>query len=234
MAKKVNVDVIRDIGAYYSSHSGPTMLKDVITLLSGYDVIPFDRQNPDDVLVLANLKKAAKIAVKNIQKDKIRSRRANEVGNLIEPFVRNALVEIGYDAHVPKTTSGLHKAAGYPDIEFTDKAGRITLAYVECKTYNHRNISTTQRSFYLSPSDDFKITANAHHFVISLEIEEEIGTRENGVNIYTAKGWKILDVANLPMDLKIEFNSDNNRMYGKKYGLIIAEDDDETQETLIG
>lgn len=152
---------------------------------------------------------------------KIRTRRANEVGNRVEPFVREALRDIGYDAHVPKTSNGKQKSAGYPDIAFTDKVKRLT--YVECKTYNHANIGTTQRSFYLSPSNEFKVTGNAHHFVVSLEIMEELRDAITGENVYTATGWKILDVADLPLDLKMEFNSDNRRMYGDKRKLILAE-----------
>lgn len=233
MAKKVvDVEVIRDIGEYYSSHSETPMLKDIIELLSEYTVIPFDRDNQDDITILGNLKKAAAIAVRNIQRTKIRSRRANEVGNMIEPFIRDALVEVGYDAHVPVTASGKRKGAGYPDIEFRCGAGRELVTYVECKSYNRQNINTTQRSFYLSPALDFKVTADAHHFVISLEIEEESGNREGGLNVYTAKGWKILDVSNLPMDLKLEFNSNNRQMYGQKYDLILAEDSQDISSPL--
>jgi len=205
----------------YKRGSSPHTLKEVIKVLSGYDVVPFDKNNPNDVNLLEDLKRAAGLAVTVIQRVKIRTRRANEVGNRIEPFVREALQNIGYGAQVPKTSNGKQKSAGYPDIAFTDKVKRLT--YVECKTYNRANIDTTQRSFYLSPSDEFKVTGNAHHFIVSLEIMEELRDANTGENVYTATGWKILDVADLPLDLKMEFNSDNRRMYGGKRNLILAE-----------
>jgi hypothetical protein len=229
MAKDINVEIIKKIGLFYDKHSGITTLKDVIKLISGYDVLSFDENNGQDIAVLENLKKAADIAMINIQAEKIRSKRPNEVGNKIEAYVMNALINVGYNAHVPETTDGSHKSAGYPDIAFTDPTGRNMLTYVECKTYNHANIDTTQRSFYLSPSDDFKVTSDAYHFVISLEIVEVPGSRSgNGESEYTAVGWKILDIANLQMDLKMEFNSSNQKMYGEKYTHIIAESSSES------
>lgn len=213
--------LVQEIREKYKRNSSSHTLKEVIKALCGYDVVPFDENNPDDLTLLEDLKHAAKLAVEKIQMEKIRTRRANEVGNRIEPFVRTALSDIGYEAHVPTTSSGKQKSAGYPDIEFFDKGNRLT--YIECKTYNHANIDTTQRSFYLSPSDDFKVTGNAHHFVVSLEIMEESRDATTGENVYTATGWKILDVADLPLDLKMEFNSDNRRMYGRGRKLILAE-----------
>lgn len=52
---------------------------------------------------------------------------------------------------------------------------------------------------------------------------EELRDAITGENVYTATGWKILDVADLPLDLKMEFNSDNRRTYGDKRKLILAE-----------
>ena len=90
---------------------------------------------------------------------------------------------------------------------------------MECKTFNIDNINTTQRSFYLSPSDDFKITHNAHHFGISFEIfvKKSIGNK----HLHKVKSWKILDLSKLELDVKHEFNADNKRLYDKK--IIIAE-----------
>ena len=198
-------------------------LKDVIKLISGYSVIPFNRENSDDLAVLENLKKAANIAVERIREKKIITKRANEVGNKIEAFVREALCAVGYDAQIPSTSKGIHRSAGYPDIVFMDRFDRTIVTYLECKTYNIQNINTTQRSFYLSPSDDFKIIADAHHFVISIEIIEE--GREKDNNIYSAKGWKILDVSELRMSLKLEFNSNNKEMYRRENNFILAESD---------
>lgn len=180
-------------------------------------VIPFDKNDGKDLKVLAKLKKVASIAGNELNKTGIKRPRPNEVGNDIEPFVMNALNKIGYKASTPLTANGKKKTTGYPDIEFIDEFGRPS--YLECKTFNIENIGTTQRSFYLSPSKNFKITKDAHHLVISFEIYVAGSRGKN--NVYKSKSWKILSLDELEVDVKYEFNSDNKRLYARN--LILAE-----------
>ena len=189
----------------------------VIESIADCKIIPFDENNENDKIILKKLIEVAELAGKEINKKGILRTRPNEVGNDIEPFIKNALNEIGFKAYTPLTQSGKKKSTGYPDIEFIDEFGEIN--YLECKTFNIDNISTTQRSFYLSPSEDFKITKDAHHFVISFEIF--ITGRRKKKNIYNCKSWKILSIEQLEVDVKYEFNSDNLRLYSKE--LILAE-----------
>lgn len=189
----------------------------VIQSISGRSIIPFNPNDRKDLSVLNNLKKVAEITGKKINKKGILRPRPNEVGNDIEMFVKESLTEIGYNAYTPLTKNGKKKSTGYPDIEFVDEFQRVN--YLECKTFNIENIITTQRSFYLSPSDDFKITKDAHHFAISFEIYVERRKQRN--NIYKCKSWKILTLENLEVDVKYEFNSDNARLYSKN--MILAE-----------
>ena len=187
-------------------------LKCVIQALSGCDIIPFDSSNKQDKVVLKKLTQVAKLAGAKINSNGILRSRPNEVGNDIEPCVKDALNEVGYQSNIPITSKGKKKQAGYPDIEFIDEFGNYH--YLECKTYNIRNVATTQRSFYLSPSDDFKITHAAHHFCLSYEIFES--GRAGNDNIYKCRHWKILSLDKLCVDVKHEFNSDNARLYQKE------------------
>lgn len=132
--------------------------------VSGCNVIPFDKDDPKDKQLLRDLIEAAKIATKNANKAGIFTRRANEVGNHIEPFMIDALKQIGLKADKPTTREGNKKAVGYPDIFVEDKHKRPN--YIECKTYNEQNYQTTQRSFYFSPAErpeDFKVIHDARH-----------------------------------------------------------------------
>ena len=189
----------------------------VIEALSDCRVIPFNSASREDLTLLNNLIAVAKDAGVAVNRTGILRTRPNEVGNDIEPYVKSALIGRGYQADIPRTLTGVRKATGYPDIEFTDEFGRLN--YLECKTYNIENIATTQRSFYLSPSEDFKITQDAHHLVISYEIY--VDGREGRNNIYKCRSWKVLSLEDLLVDVKYEFNSDNLRLYSKE--LILAE-----------
>ena len=189
----------------------------VVESLSGFHVIPFDESAKKDKEVLKKLIEVAKIAGKEINTKGIKRSRPNEVGNDIEVFVIRALNEIKLKADVPKTLSDQKKSTGYPDIEFVDQFGEMN--YLECKTFNIENIDTTQRSFYLSPSENFKVTRDSRHFVISFEIYPE--RRIPRGFLYKSRSWKILSIEDLIVDVKYEFNSDNARLYDKK--LILAE-----------
>lgn len=189
----------------------------VIEGICGCEVIPFNRRDPQDVSLLKTLTIVAKQAGKAINKEGIRRPRPNEVGNDIEPFIKEALITQGCKATTPSTKAGKQKTTGYPDIIFKDRYGRTN--YLECKTFNIKNVSTTQRSFYLSPYENFKITNDAHHSIMSFEIEES--RRIRNTNIYKCKSWKILSIENLEVDVKYEFNSDNARLYVKD--LVLAE-----------
>ena len=192
-------------------------LRLVIEGLCGYSVVPFDKEDYKDMAVLFNLSKIADMVGNEVNKSGIKRPRPNEVGNDIEIFVKDALISIGYIADTPKTKRGNKKTTGYPDLQFIDEFDRLN--YLECKTFNINNVGTTQRSFYLSPSDNFKVTNDAHHFVISFEVyvERRIGNE----NVYKCGSWKILSIENLEVDVKYEFNSDNARLYADE--MVLAE-----------
>ncbi len=216
MNKKMSKELERVISQMLKPLKG-LPLGIVIEGLSGYNVIPFDKENEKDVKILNTLKNVANKVIEDVNEIGILRPRPNEVGNDIEPFVKKALNTFGYNADTPITIKGKKKSTGYPDIEFIDEFNRTN--YLECKTFNIDNISTTQRSFFLSPSDEFKVTKDAHHFGISFEIfvEKSIDNK----HLYKVKSWKILDLSLLELDVKHEFNADNKRLYDNK--LIITE-----------
>jgi hypothetical protein len=184
--------------------------------MTGKKVISFDFAKSDHQKILSLLKQAALNAGKEINKTGILRPRPNEVGNDIEPYVRNALNLLDINADIPIGPSGHKKSTGYPDILFWFNENPY---YLECKTYNIKNIKTTQRSFYLSPSDEFKVIYDAPHFIISFEIY--VAGEQGNKHIYKCKHYKILSIESLSLDIKYEFNSDNKRMYSGKDGTII-------------
>lgn len=207
-----------------------TPLRDVpftvaIKALSGYDVLAFNRKSQRHKNLLDLLIKAAARAGRAAYKTGIYTNRPNEVGNEIEPFVKNALKVLGLSAETPSTKDGRRKATGYPDIEVADKDGNF--AYIECKTYNIGNINTTQRAFYFSPSKSFKVTSDAFHFMLSFQIEKQ----KRGA--YVPTHWKLYTLENLRVDVKHEFNQSNRKLYGSESdpSSLLAEGDIQSRKT---
>ncbi|MEJ5284785.1 MAG: hypothetical protein WHS77_07000 [Brevinematales bacterium] len=181
----------------------------------------FDFSNKEHKKVLDFLKKVAVNAGKEINRNGILRPRPNEVGNDIEKYVMEELKNLKLKPEIPEGKNGNKKTTGYPDIIFFYKEKPY---YLECKTYNVKNLSTTQRSFYLSPSYEFKVTEDAVHFILSYEIY--VSGEKKGNHIYKCNRYKILSIESLSLDVKYEFNSDNNRMYSGEDGAKILADEE--------
>ena len=179
-----------------------------IKAISGHSVIAFDKSDVADQRLLKKMVKAMNLASKAAFKNGIFTARPNEVGNHIEPFVRDALKSIGVKAGIPLTSNGKHQSAGYPDIVIKDVDGRVT--YLECKTYNKKSIGSSFRAFYFQPSDNSKITADARHLMVSFEIvREKRGEKPAFVPIH----WKLYTLEKMLVQVKHEFNASNKAMY---------------------
>jgi len=193
----------------------------VIESISGCKVIPFDKLKPYDKALLKKLKKVAKESAQKINQKGIESARPNEVGNYIERFVKDVMDKECLNPSTPTGTKGKKKSSGYPDLIFKFKEKPH---YLECKTYNIKNINSVQRSFYFSPSKDFKVIYDAHHLILSFEMF--IVRKKGFKNIYKCRHWKILSIENLLVDVKHEFNSNNRRLYSKDGGAILLAEQD--------
>lgn len=176
-------------------------------------ILPFDLTKIENQTLLSDLERVAQIAGNEVNvSGGIKSKRPNEAGNYIEIYVKNALCSVGYQPSTKTTKSGKNRAAGYPDFQFQDKTGRW--CFLECKTFNIKNIDTTQRSFFLSPSTDSKVNFDGLHLAISFELAVKNDK-------FLCQSYKILSLENLTCDLKQEFNSDNKRLYSQD--VVVAE-----------
>ncbi len=191
-----------------------TPLKDasfsvVIKAMSGYKVLPFDKKSQVNIALLDILRSACEEAMQTAHAKGIVSKRPNEVGNYIEPFVKKALNNNGLSADTPKKSKGKKQSTAYPDILIENpNGGKI---YLECKTYNIKSINTTHRAFYLKLSETSKIMHDAMHLMVSFEIEV---VRRNNKNIYFPVSWKLYSLEKLKVQMKSEFNASNRDMYG--------------------
>jgi hypothetical protein len=70
--------------------------------------------------------------------------------------------------------------------------------------------TTTQRTFYYSPSTATKVTRDALHLLLAFEIEQRT---ENGRPLWVPAGFKLVSLHNLQVKLKIEYNQGNRSLY---------------------
>lgn len=210
MTDNTNVDELKDALAQVLHLNRGIPFSAVIKALANHIVIPVNRDLIEDVALIAKLDKAIRLCASWLKEKPIERPRPNEVGNDVESFVLDALKDVGFRAERPRSGTGRGKATGYPDLLFFDDSGRPS--YLECKTFSDDTKDTTMRSFYLSPSADFKIGMDARHILVSFEM---IRTPINGSSNskFTPSSYKIVDLCNLNCDLKLEFNSDNRRLY---------------------
>ena len=117
-----------------------------------------------------------------------KKRRVNEKGNALEKSF-NVSKEI-------KLTG-----FGYPDKAFKYKDKMV---YIEIKLFNKNNILDTNRTFYLSPPLS-KIKSNGYHYLIGFEHENEVLNSK----------YHIIDLYNLSISLKYEWNTCNRVIYKK-------------------
>ena len=180
----------------------------IVEALTGHRVVAWQGESREMLQALAARVQAL------IETHGIEAARMNEAGNRVENVVLEAMNSLGVKATRPKTASGRTQAAGYPDIQ-ADFDG--TACYVEVKTFSAATVDSTQRSFYLSPSTDFKITQDAIHLLVAVELVP------TAAGVYRARSVRWLDLAGLRCDLKYEFNASNRDLYGRPSGLVILE-----------
>lgn len=182
----------------------------IIEAITGCRVIRVDESEPADSDLLHRIDRAASMCVAALRTTPIRRPRPNEVGNDVEPFVRDALCRAGLRAQKPTCRGGRGKATGYPDVLIYDSANRPT--YLECKIYTAATRDTTMRSFYLSPSDSSKVTMDARHVLLAFEMTAG-PVPDSRDSEYVPCAYTVADLHGLHCDVKYEFNADNHRLY---------------------
>ena len=182
----------------------------VKSISNNVEVISFNECNDTHNRALEVLKKISQDVIIKTKNQSIISERVNEVGNKIENIVKDSMIE--NDIKIIRPKSQKNKNVGYPDFEFFIKNDSF---YLECKTYNKKSYQSSNRSFFLSPSKDFKVGKSTVHFLLSFEIIKET---INDINYYKAISFHIISIEKLQCDLKYEFNSSNKKIYSNNYG----------------
>lgn len=197
------------LGNWSTQQGMHIQLPKLIELISGHTVYNWDETQAPV------FQQVARSVIQAVHKEPIRARRINEVGNAVELLVLDALEKAGMDSGRPVPPSGRRKTAGYPDL-FAETGKEYF--YIEIKTYSPRTVNSSQRTFYISPSDDFKVARDGYHLLLAFSTEQlDEGT-------YSLTGFKLLDLYELECQLKLEFNASNKDLYGDEPGLVVVEE----------
>ena len=172
----------------------------IVKSLAQRQVIQIDKTDVADMDLLKRLQEAIRICAADLKSSPIRRPRPNEVGNDVEAYVMRALPRAGLRAERPTSQAGRGKSTGYPDILVRDGKNRAT--YLECKIFAHGTAETTMRSFYLSPSESFKVSVDARHLLLAFGMNASsiAGSRDS---MYVPRSYKLMDLHDLLCDVKI-------------------------------
>ncbi len=178
---------------------------EVIKELTGYEIIPVNNSMIGKAQLCATLQRVAKKAAKEMIKKPIVRPRPNEVGNDIEIYVKNVLK---IDSKIEDLNVGPN--TGYPDIKAKIRK-TAEIVFLECKTFGTGKEMSSMRTFYLSPGPAvrLKVDCDALHIAISYEMSRQ-------GNEFTPLTYKLVDLYDLPCNLKQEWQSSNKELYAGK------------------
>lgn len=142
-------------------------------------------------------------------------RRINEGSRFFEDGLQEGLNAVkGLKCEIPLTRAGKEQRSGYPDLKITDEAtGEVF--YLDPKLMEQGSENSTFRTFYFEPKDEtLKINEDAVHLLVGIEHDGVDGD-------WHFNGWRIVDLSDLKVRLKAEFQASNRELYGKSSGLEI-------------
>ncbi len=136
-------------------------------------------------------------------------RRINEASKFFEDGLQKHLNQIpGIACDIPPTRAGGHQRSGYPDLRIIDQETKLVF-YLDPKLVEQGSAESTFRTFYFEPKNEtLKITADAVHLLVGIEHDGK--ERE-----WTFTGWRLVDLSQLRVRLKAEFQAANSDLYPK-------------------
>jgi hypothetical protein len=173
---------------------GKQYFRDILEESCKHKIIQIDMNNNDDNKIVEFINKAMHNFMVSTKKSDTRYKgnRANDVGKKLEP----AIIEEMKKTYLTPTPLG---SSGYPDLYVEYNLQKI---YIELKTSAQKKKKATHhRLFYFTSGK--KITCDAHHLLLQIQIEEEQD------KYWRVVSWQLRDLYNLKVALKTEWNANN-------------------------
>lgn len=181
--------------------------RDVIKASTSHNIEPF---NQETLTVMAVVENWISNNFTNLSNEVVNeyNGRANELGNFVEKKLREGLSKIpGVKCVRPSLANGKIQSSGYPDCLIEINGFKV---YADVKTYQTKTCDSNLRSFFYQPTNNNKIHFEAPHCIIGFETESLGGDNKSPFKII---GFKIVDVFNLKVKFKAEFNAGNSEIY---------------------
>jgi len=183
---------------------------EVAAATSGKRVIPLDRSLPAHQRVVTAIYQAVSHAINtlNAPDSPIRSlRRINEASRFFEDAILAHLEQQpGLSCGIPKNRRGDEQRSGYPDLRIIDQETG-TVFYLDPKLAARDSWSSTLRTFYFAPkTETLKITDDAVHLLVGI-------SHDGNDDAWTFGDWKLIDLSQLEVRLKAEFQASNADLY---------------------
>ncbi len=192
----------------------------VVEAVSDKRVIPLARM-PSSEQAVAILNQAVKQVIEemNAVGSPIRNlARINEGSKYFEDALQRVLdSNDGWRCEFPKTVEGQVQRSGYPDLVLThEKTGEVF--YLDPKLMEKGSENSRLRTFYFEPKTrTSKITQHAAHLLIGIEHDGVDGAWQFG-------GYRLVDLADLKVRLKAEFQASNQDLYSGRSVLETSDD----------
>lgn len=185
--------------------------REVVEASTGHQVIAVLPKSGADAALIDHLAAAAEalVAWLNGSESPVRGlRRINEASRSVEDRLRKLLNSGEFTCSVPRTAGGIEQRSGYPDLRIVHiPTGRVT--YLDPKLFETGSRSSSLRTFYYEPRTlTGKIQDDARHVLLGITHDGKDGD-------WTFQSWDLVDLYDLKVRLKAEFQGSNRDLYRK-------------------
>jgi hypothetical protein len=207
---KFNWDEFKTTITYLKKGVEELYFRDVIKAATDHSIIKFDDNSISTLSQIENyIKNNFNSLSDTVEKNYVG--RINEVGNYIEGLLKAQINTIGkIKCSTATLADGSAQASGYPD--YLIENSNITI-YADVKAFQAKTLESSLRSFYYQPTNQVKIHKDAPHCLIGFEVKSISGENKSPFKLVS---YKIIDLYELKVNFKAEFNANNIEVYSLK------------------
>lgn len=182
----------------------------VMKAASGHQVIRLDEEDPVHQALVERLNLELQAITERLGQPGSPAhseRRINEVSRHFEDELLRAFEEDSdWTAGIPPTRDGRTQRSGYPDLMLVHQpSGKVF--YLDPKLVEQTSWDSSFRSFYFEPKrESLKINDDAVHLLVGIGHDGRTGE-------WKFPEWKIIDLSDLQLRLKPEFQASNADLY---------------------